>query len=98
MEQYHTSCYIALGDPITSPHMVGKAYDSAVSNLSGHFFTPDEHIYGFSKNVNPDFVSYPFENLLEEMAEDVVVVGDAIAPRKILTAIHEGYHAIRVME
>lgn len=38
------------------------------------------------------------ENLLEEMAEDVVVVGDAIAPRKILTAIHEGYHAIRVME
>lgn len=67
MEQYHTSCYIALGDPITSPHMVGKAYDSAVSNLSGHFFTPDEHIYGFSKNVNPDFVSYPFENLLEEI-------------------------------
>lgn len=24
--------------------------------------------------------------------------GDAVAPRKILTAIHEGYHAIRVME
>ena len=38
------------------------------------------------------------ENLLEETAEDVAVVGDAIAPRKILTAIHEGYHAVRVME
>lgn len=38
------------------------------------------------------------EDLLENIYEDVTVVGDAIAPRKILTAIHEGYHAIRVME
>ncbi len=30
--------------------------------------------------------------------DDVAVVGDAVAPRKILTAVHEGYHAIRVME
>ena len=37
------------------------------------------------------------EDLLEELYEDVTVVGDAIAPRKILTAIHEGYHAVRVM-
>ena len=37
------------------------------------------------------------EGLLEELYEDVTVVGDAIAPRKILTAIHEGYHAVRVM-
>jgi len=29
---------------------------------------------------------------------DVAVVGDAVGPRKILDAIHEGYHAIRVME
>lgn len=38
------------------------------------------------------------EDLLEEYYDDVTVIGDAIKPRKILTAIHEGYHAIRVME
>lgn len=38
------------------------------------------------------------EELLEEMYDDVAVIGDAVAPRKILTAVHEGYHAIRVME
>ncbi|MGI6256249.1 MAG: NAD(P)/FAD-dependent oxidoreductase [Acutalibacter sp.] len=38
------------------------------------------------------------EDLLEANYEDVTVIGDAIAPRKILTAVHEGYHAIRVME
>lgn len=39
------------------------------------------------------------EDLLEDEYDDkVVVVGDAVSPRKILTAIHEGYHAIRVME
>lgn len=39
------------------------------------------------------------EDLLEEEYDDkVVVIGDAVSPRKILTAIHEGYHAIRVME
>lgn len=38
------------------------------------------------------------EDLLEENYDDVTVIGDAVAPRKILTAVHEGYHAIRVME
>ena len=38
------------------------------------------------------------EDILDDMYEDVYVVGDAVSPRKILTAIHEGYHAIRVME
>lgn len=38
------------------------------------------------------------EDILEEKYDDVAVVGDAVAPRKILTAIHEGYHAIRIME
>ena len=32
------------------------------------------------------------------VCEEVAVVGDAVGPRKILDAIHEGYHAIRVME
>lgn len=35
---------------------------------------------------------------LEDIYDDVTVVGDAVAPRKIMTAIHEGYHTIRVME
>ena len=30
--------------------------------------------------------------------KEVAVIGDAIAPRKILDAVHEGYHAIRIME
>ena len=38
------------------------------------------------------------EELLDEKYDEVAVIGDAVAPRKILTAIHEGYHAIRVME
>lgn len=38
------------------------------------------------------------EDLLEAHYDNVTVIGDAIAPRKILTAVHEGYHAIRVME
>lgn len=68
IERYQASCYIALGAPITSPHMLKESYDLAVSYLSSHFFTPDEHIYGFSQHVKPDFVSYPFENLLEEIS------------------------------
>ena len=38
------------------------------------------------------------EDLLEEKYEDVAIIGDAVAPRKILTAVHEAYHAIRIME
>jgi 2-enoate reductase len=37
------------------------------------------------------------EKELEEKVE-LTVVGDAEAPRKIITAVHEGYHAIRVMQ
>lgn len=38
------------------------------------------------------------ENVLDNMYEDVVVVGDAVAPRKILTAVHEAYHAVRTIQ
>ena len=41
-------------------------------------------------------------NELEEaclaVCDDVAVIGDAVGPRKILDAVHEGYHAIRIME
>jgi len=40
----------------------------------------------------------PLEKALEDKVEDLTVVGDALAPRKILTAVHEGYHTIRVMK
>lgn len=35
---------------------------------------------------------------LDGRVADLSVVGDAESPRKIMTAIHEGYHAIRTME
>lgn len=37
------------------------------------------------------------EGELQDKVKDLTVIGDAEAPRKILTAVHEGYHAIRVM-
>lgn len=37
------------------------------------------------------------EDALMSKVEDLVVIGDAEAPRKILNAVHEGYHTIRVM-
>lgn len=38
------------------------------------------------------------EDFLLENFDDVTVVGDCERPRKIMDAIHEGYHAIRTME
>ncbi len=43
----------------------------------------------------------PNDSLADELdgkVKSLSVVGDAEAPRKILTAVHEAYHAIRVME
>ncbi|MFP4697312.1 MAG: FAD-dependent oxidoreductase [Eubacteriales bacterium] len=46
-------------------------------------------------------VGYKSKNQLEEALidkiENLVVIGDAEAPRKILNAVHEGYHTVRVM-
>ena len=43
-------------------------------------------------------VNNQLEDALEAAYDNVVAIGDAVSPRKILTAIHEGYHAVRVME
>lgn len=42
----------------------------------------------------------PINSLEEEIEDyaDVTVVGDAVQSRKILDAVHEAYHAIRVMD
>lgn len=37
------------------------------------------------------------EDFLRKHFENVEVVGDAVRPRKILDAVHEGYHAVRTM-
>jgi len=37
------------------------------------------------------------EDALDKKVKDLTVIGDAENPRKIITAVHEGYHAIRVM-
>ncbi len=34
---------------------------------------------------------------LEDVIEDLIVIGDAISPRKIYTAVHEGFHAARII-
>ncbi|MBU9739114.1 NAD(P)/FAD-dependent oxidoreductase [Diplocloster agilis] len=71
--------------------------------------TPDSVTYikdGKEASIDCDTVmiaaGYRANNQLEEALEgfvkDLTVIGDAEAPRKILTAVHEGYHAIRVME
>ena len=36
-------------------------------------------------------------NVLEDKVKDLSVIGDATEPRKIMTTIHEWYHAIRLM-
>lgn len=38
------------------------------------------------------------EDALEGKVKSLSVVGDAVSPRKIMTAVHEAYHAIRLME
>lgn len=42
--------------------------------------------------------NHELEQVLEGKVKELAVIGDAEAPRKILTAVHEAYHAIRVME
>ncbi len=42
--------------------------------------------------------SNELEQALDGKVKDLCVIGDAEAPRKIMNAIHEGYHAIRIME
>jgi NADPH-dependent 2,4-dienoyl-CoA reductase/sulfur reductase-like enzyme len=38
------------------------------------------------------------ENDLNELVSEVILIGDCQAPRKIINAIHEGFHAARLIE
>lgn len=70
--------------------------------------TPDHVTYlkdGKETDIQADTViiaaGYHANNSLEEELEkkvsDLTVIGDAQSPRKIINAVHEGYHTIRVM-
>ena len=80
---------------------VGNAKVTAISNNSVTY-EKDGQTYVVACDTIINAVGFrpnnELEDLLEEMYEDVCVVGDAISPRKIMTAIHEGYNAIIVME
>ena len=42
--------------------------------------------------------NHQLEEELKELLEDhLLVIGDAVAPRKIYTAVHEGFHAARLI-
>jgi 2,4-dienoyl-CoA reductase-like NADH-dependent reductase (Old Yellow Enzyme family)/thioredoxin reductase len=37
------------------------------------------------------------ESVIKEMVDDVIMVGDCLSPRRIINAIHEGFHAARMI-
>ncbi|MDR0952190.1 MAG: FAD-dependent oxidoreductase [Oscillospiraceae bacterium] len=83
---------------------VGVVTNARVTNIAKDSLTYEQN--GQSQTIACDQVvvaaGYRSNNALESALEgkvsDLTVVGDAVAPRKILTAIHEAYHAIRVMQ
>ncbi len=78
--------------------------NAKVTEITDHSvtFERDAQIYTIECDTILNAVGFKANNqlvdLLEETYEDVAVIGDAVSPRKILTAVHEGYHTIRVME
>lgn len=89
--------------------MLAERNITAICSAKVTRITPDSVTYikdGKEASIDCDTVmiaaGYRANNQLEEALEgfvkDLTVIGDAEAPRKILTAVHEGYHAIRVME
>lgn len=78
--------------------------DASVTNIASDCVVYEKD--GVISEVPCDTViiaaGYRSENALAEELEDKVpslsVVGDAVASRRILDAVHEAYHAIRVME
>lgn len=88
--------------------MIKERNIGVVGNAKVTKITPDGINYtkdGEEHKIECDTViiaaGYCSNNELEDELEgkvcDLTVIGDAEAPRKILTAVHEGYHTIRVM-
>lgn len=88
--------------------MVAERKINVVADAKVTEITPDHITYlkdGVAVDLAADTViiaaGYHANNALEGPLEDAVpdltVIGDAQAPRKIIDAVHEGYHAVRVM-
>lgn len=78
--------------------------DAKVINITSDRLTYEKDGESFSIPYDTIFNAAGFksnnelEDPLEGFYDNVTVVGDAVSPRKILNAVHEAYHAIRVME
>ena len=72
--------------------------DRFSDSTSGKFIDVMDIIHQAIARQEESLTRLEESKLAQEIYDDVTVIGDAKAPRKILTAIHEGYHAIRVME
>jgi 2-enoate reductase len=88
--------------------MIKERNIGVVGNAKVSQITPESVVYtkdGKEQTIACDTVilaaGYRANNTLEaalsDRVKDLTVIGDAEAPRKILNAVHEGYHAIRVM-
>nr|WP_255813801.1 NAD(P)/FAD-dependent oxidoreductase [Acidaminobacter sp. JC074] len=77
---------------------------SMVTEIGEKFVTYNKE--GCSNTIKCDVVinatgfraNNQLEDYLYDNFKDVSVIGDAIKPRKILDAVHEGYHAIRIIK
>ena len=78
--------------------------DAKVINITSDRITYEKDGESFSIPYDTIFNAAGFkssnelEDPLEGFYDNVTVIGDAVSPRKILNAVHEAYHAIRVME
>ncbi|BCJ94253.1 2-enoate reductase [Anaerocolumna cellulosilytica] len=88
--------------------MIKERKIGVVGNAKVSKITPESVVYtkdGKEHTISCDTVilaagyraNNTLETELEDKVKDLTVIGDAEAPRKILNAVHEGYHAIRVM-
>jgi 2-enoate reductase len=88
--------------------MLSERKVNVVADVKVLRITPDHVTYlkdGKETDIQADTViiaagyhaNNSLEDELEKKVSDLTVIGDAQSPRKIINAVHEGYHTIRVM-
>lgn len=91
-------------DGTLRPEFTKVKADAKVINITSDRITYEKDGESFSIPYDTIFNAAGFkssnelEDPLEGFYDNVTVIGDAVSPRKILNAVHEAYHAIRVME
>lgn len=100
--QHNRNNDISLRKKITNSgiKIIGKAKVSSIHSDFIEYILHDE-----VKRINCDTVinaagwkaNDDLVKALENKLEDLSVIGDAIAPRRIYDAVHEGFHAVRLM-